>query len=329
MIAGRKFLLGAALLFFAAAPIQAASTPDEISAALGEMRERDQRLIDIGWKLVTANAPFCDNATADIGLLLLDTGSFPNPDKIAAALQTDGGILVQAAAAGSPAAEAGLASPMALIKIDDDISATPASPDKQRWEDHARARRLIAESLAANSQVELLWSGAHGRTIRQTVTGAPACNAMMEPRDGEKTARADGNRILVGSRFPGFSYPEDEFAAVIAHELAHIVLGHADWLDVAGRKGRRGQRNIRMTEREADRLTPWLLANAGYDPRAAGRFMRRWGPEYGGGLLRKRTHSGWDERAELMDEEAAKAAQAYADTSSADWSVLFVRDLPV
>ena len=36
-----------------------------------------------------------------------------------------------------------------------------------------------------------------------------------------------------------------------------------------------------------DRLMPWLLHNAGYDPAAAVRFMRTWGPKHGGWIFRK------------------------------------------
>ena len=42
---------------------------------------------------------------------------------------------------------------------------------------------------------------------------------------------------------------------------------------------------MRRTEREADRLMPWLLANAGYDPAAAARFWRQWGKKHDAGLL--------------------------------------------
>ncbi len=81
---------------------------------------------------------------------------------------------------------------------------------------------------------------------------------------------------------------------------------------------------MRLTERDADRLMPWLLANAGYDPHAAARFMSRWGPRHGGGLLRKRTHDGWDERVEFIGAEIAVVERLMAEQGSADWSRHFV-----
>ena len=76
---------------------------------------------------------------------------------------------------------------------------------------------------------------------------------------------------------------------------------------------------------EADRLTPWLMANGGYEPAAAVRFMRRWGPQHDGGLLRKRTHAGWDERAEAIAAELPLIARSMGDFAAANWPQRFRR----
>lgn len=307
--------------------VEQPSADPEIARTLDAMRARDARLLDIGWKLSTANAPFCKDAPPAIGLMLADLLNFGDIDAVAEVWGGYGRVRVQASAQGSPAAHAGLTPLTHIIAVDGattDAAITPES-HADSWRNLVRLNEVMESALGDHGSVTLKWFGANGLTRTQKIAGIPACNARMEPRDGEDRARADGNRILIGSDFPGFTYPEDEFAAAIAHEMAHIVLGHSAWLDKAGRK----RRNVRLTEHEADRLAPWLLANAGYDPLAAGRFMRRWGPEHGGGLLRKRTHSGWDERAEFMDDEAAQVAQIMAETGSADWSKLFDRDLPL
>jgi predicted Zn-dependent protease len=88
--------------------------------------------------------------------------------------------------------------------------------------------------------------------------------------------------------------------------LAHNVLGHRDRLNAIGRTWG----NIRATEREADRLSVWLLANAGYDPAAAARFMSRWGPANDHGILSSPDHDRWRTRLQLIEQELAALARA-------------------
>jgi predicted Zn-dependent protease len=140
--------------------------------------------------------------------------------------------------------------------------------------------------------------------------------------DGGGKAMAEGTRVIFGRGFPGFSYPEPEFAAAVAHELAHNLLRHRALLDEKGRS----LGNVRLSEREADRLMPWLLANAGFAPAAAVRFMERWGPRHGGGLFRARTHEGWDERADAIRAEVVKVEALMASEGRADWARHFERE---
>ena len=69
-------------------------------------------------------------------------------------------------------------------------------------------------------------------------------------------------------------------------------------LDAAGvDRGRfkelgRSARLFRQTEAEADRLSVWLLAGAGYDPEAAARFWRKFGRRKGRRLARARSSKG-------------------------------------
>jgi len=73
-------------------------------------------------------------------------------------------------------------------------------------------------------------------------------------------------------------------------------------------------------------LMPWLLANAGYDPAAATRFMKRWGPIHDGGIFRKRTHDGWDERVEFIEAERALIEELQQE-EGVDWRRHFTREI--
>lgn len=304
-----------------AAQRQAASAvaPDPLVADLQALRRLDERLLAIGWRLVSGNAAFCDEARPAIGLLLLDTAAYSRPDAVRTALGLAGPVAVQAAGPGAPAHAAGLRPGDEIAAIDGiDVADIPAESAND-WRRLVRLHDIIETSLAADGKVELTLRD--GR--RLDIAGMAACRSRFEIVTGE-SAVADGRRVVIGRDFAGFGYRESELAAAIAHELAHNLLGHPDWLDARGRK----RRDIRMTEREADRLMPWLLANAGYDPHAALRFMRRWGPRHGGGLFRKRTHDGWDERSDMIEAESGLVEARLANGAAADWAHHFRRESP-
>lgn len=299
----------------------AATAPDSragaLAADLAALRAADHRLLAIGWRLVTGNAPYCEQTWPSVGLLMQDTAAFAEPAAVSAALGIEGPVAVQAVAPGSPAAAAGLAPGDEIVAIGDlPVSAIEAAPARD-WRRLARLHEAIERALVRDGSVAL--------TLRDgtvlDLAGVPACRSRFEVIAG-KRAVADGRRVIVGRDFPAFGYDEEELAAVVAHELAHNLLAHRVWLDSRGRK----RRDVRLSEREADRLIPWLLANAGYDPRAGVRFMQRWGPRHGGGLFRKRTHDGWDERVEAIEAEAALLDRLAAAPGAADWSRHFRRD---
>jgi hypothetical protein len=152
---------------------------------------------------------------------------------------------------------------------------------------------------------------------------AEVCATRFELMGEGTKAVADGSRVVIGINFPAFAYDEPVFAALVAHELAHNVLQHDAWLDRNGRS----RKHVRRTEREADRLIPWLLANAGYDPAAGVTFMRQWGSKHDAGLLVLRKHDGWDERAEFIAAELPIIADLMARAGRADWTAHFRREI--
>ena len=91
-------------------------------------------------------------------------------------------------------------------------------------------------------------AGAGGRW-RFVVTDEADPNAFALP----------GQRVLVTRGMLALAGDEAEMAAVLAHEVAHVVLGHASGRPPANRVA---------SEAEADRLALRFLAAAGYDPRA-------------------------------------------------------------
>ncbi|MXO75361.1 hypothetical protein GRI40_09065 [Altererythrobacter aerius] len=312
-----RVLAGA--LFLCAVPARAGVAEDR--AALHALQAEDLRLQSIGWRLATGNAPFCNPAPPAIGLLLQDMANYSQPAAMRAAAGIAGDMAVGAVVPGSPAAAAGMAANDEILSIADrPISALPAARPGD-WRRLANLHDAVDAALARDGAVTVAWRDAGGTVHDARVTGVPACYTRFELLSSGGRASADGKRVVIGRDFSGLGMEEPEMAAALAHELAHNLLAHRAWL----RKEGRTVGNIRQTEREADRLMPWLLANAGYDPAAAARFFRQWGPRHGGWIFRARTHDGWDERAEFVTAELPKIAAMRAAGGMADWRTGFAR----
>ncbi|MDJ0978550.1 MAG: hypothetical protein QNI87_08430 [Erythrobacter sp.] len=322
------YAAGLALTALGAASASAATkTTDGVDlaaerAAIGQFQDLDQRLQDIGWRLVRGNAPFCETVLPSIGLQLQDTASYGRPDIAKAALGLKGAFAVQTAAAQSPSARSG-AFPRnrEIVRLGEtDPNGWPAG-ERMDWERLTKAHDWIDQALARGASLAFTFS--NGAVER--VEPVPVCATRFELLSDSKTAVADGSRVVIGTRFAAFGWDEDEeFAGVLAHELAHNLLSHRVWLE----RNKRTRRHIRLTEREADRLMPWLLANAGYEPEAAARFMERWGRKHGRTILtRSLAYEGWDERAERIAREAALVRTLMEREGEADWSVHFRREI--
>ncbi len=311
-----KFAL-AVLALALSYPLSAAS---HVDAALAELQVRDGQLFAIGWRLATANAPFCTGAAPALGVSVLDAGGFADSGRVRSQLALSSDLAIGAVAPGSPAAEAGLATNDSLLSIGETVLAEGFPRREPAWQRLVEVTAAL-DAAAASGPVALTVARA-GQHRTVTVSGVPACPTRFEVLDSGGKAMAEGTRVIFGRRFPGFSYPEPEFAAAVAHEFAHNLLRHRARLDEAGRS----LGNVRLTEREADRLMPWLLANAGIAPAAATRFMERWGPRHDGGVFRNRNHEGWDERADAIRAEVARVEAFVASEGKADWARHFTRE---
>ncbi len=314
----------AALLALAGAGVPAAAQALDHAAeraAIGRYQDADQRLQDVGWQLAAANAPYCPRVVPSIGLQLQDMASYGAPGIARAALGLTRDFAVQTAARGSPAARAGVFTRnreiVRLERFDPNHWPAGAAMD---WQRLVKAHDHVEAMLTEHGGIAIAFAdGAEAR-----VQPVPVCATRFELMGEGRKAVADGARVVIGISFPAFDYPEEEvFAALVAHELAHNVLGHDAWLDRNGRSAR----NVRRIEREADRLVPWLLANAGYDPAAAVTFMTRWGSAHDAGFKLRRTHEGWDERAEAMAAELPAVRAWLTAEGQADWAKQFRREI--
>lgn len=328
--------IGAALAaWLVALPAPAA---DPVFSAI---RTADTLLARIGYRLATANAPLCDRQEPGLGLVLHTPEQYSRDLRTAAIryFKLNGPVGVEAVIDGSPASQAGLRADDTLFGID---AARFAPADLKAEASTATIRQVAAQIAALPPAAPLNVRGQRNDApYTRTVRPVPACRSRFEVEIGtEWTAKADGEMVQIGSPFLE-TYPEDQLAAVVAHELAHNILRHRERLeaknvDYGMLSGLgRNARYFRQTELEADILSVSLLANAGYDPEIAVRFWQDFGPKHASGILRSRSHPAWEDRvATIRHAIAGLGSQrphrpTLIETRdrplSGDWQVLLVR----
>lgn len=292
----------------------AASDPATIDTRGFEaLRAQDQAVLETGYRLARANAPFCPETIGRAGLTLHHIAQYQDREAARAAFGFSADYAVLALVADGPAARAGLRRDDGLIAINGEaLNPGPAdlaaSGERADYAPLAWAIARLDDALAASSATITVRRGEE--TLTLTITPEPGCASRFEVRpEDDSGAFADGRLIGITSAMLDFMVDEDERAAILAHELAHNILKHRARLDAAGiQRGLLQQfgRNARLTkatEVEADRLSIWLMANAGYDPRAAVRFWTRYGKQKGLGIFSAPTHYRWKKRAALLEAE--------------------------
>ena len=282
--------------------------------ALKNLQLLDKRLHDVGYRLATGNADFCADRVALSGLMLHDIRQYGDADTARMALGIDGAIAVNAVATASGARD-GLLPGDDVTAIDGvELATLPIAPEAadedEGYRRIASARALLADRLSRGPvRLTVLRGGVESEVA---LTGAPGCTTLFQVTpDEDRRARADGRVVSITSSLADYVMDDDELAAIAAHELAHNLLKHRERLDAMdvnrgffGQFGKSAGR-IKATEIEADRLSVWLMANAGYDPEAAIRFWTRYGREHGKGILSASTHYRWRKRVGLFEEEIA------------------------
>ncbi|SOB86592.1 PDZ domain-containing protein [Sphingomonas guangdongensis] len=294
------------------------------------IRDAEVRLATIGYRLATANAALCDVQRPGTGLQLHTLAQY-QPEAREQARRFfgfEGPIAVEGVAPDSPAAQAGVAADDTVVAINGAPLALPSTPTGTAM--LIAAEQQLASLPSAAPLTLTLRRDGRERTLR--IAPVPQCRSRFELLISDRwEASADGDMVQVASRF--LELGDEAATVIVAHELAHNILRHPARLRAA-RAGSgvlaefgRSARLYRRTEDEADVLSVYLLANAGFDPMAGARFWRGRGKSIGGGLLRGRSHASPAERARMM-EDAARAVGATA-LRPATSPLIVTRDQPL
>lgn len=252
-------------------------------AELRELQALDQRVADIGWRLATANLALCPQQVVATGITLHTASQYVQAYRGAAQaafglVGDDPGVL--SVAQGSPAWEAGIRPGDRLVAIDG-VPFTPATaPDAKQGSyvaTDSAMQRLETIPAGQRPVISLIRDGAAREVVLAPVA---ACASRFELATGNAfNANSNGTVVQVFGRLVT-ALPREDLALVIAHELAHNVLGHNQAIrDRKLPKGLAalfgsGGRARRDFERVADRYGIYMTARAGFAYADAPGFWR-------------------------------------------------------
>lgn len=312
-------------------------SPNSVSAAgltIEQLRDLDSRVAVISYRLRKANVALCRSIQSEVGVLLHAIDQYPKAlqPQVQSAFRFAAPVSVEFVVPDSAADHGGLRADDGVLAINNRTvgprSIVPVPPPTTDTRD--RAIELLNTAAPTSRMSLLVLRDGLRRVIH--VLPHPACAAVTEVVLDRGNAVADDGTIQIGAEL-AVRLSDSEMVVILAHELAHVVLEHGRRLKaaavqrgLAGEFGR-SRRLVRLTEDEADRLSAYLLANAGYRLADAARFWRTRGSKLDGGVFRSRTHSGAITRARIF--ERISSTIAADETTPIVPDIIQSRDRPL
>ncbi len=326
-----KFLICS--LFFLAFLVGQAKPVDVAEvAAHRALIKQDIRLGNIGFHILKANAPYCKDRKSNTGWILHDIRQYGNVEAARAAFGFAQPVQVAGVASRGPAEAAGLRADDGIVRVTIgkdhvDFSTPPAKKEKNSYARLLLLLTALETQLLSQPEKVTVTFQRDGNKSDVSLRPALTCasNFQIDVSD-TLDAGADGNMVSVTQGMAAYVPDDAEFAAVVAHEVSHNLLRHRQRFDKAkvsrglGRLFGKNKAQTLAAEAEADRLSVWLMANAGYDPKAAVRFWTRYGKQHGQGIFSDGTHYRWKRRVAMLEEEILgidTAKQASKDIAAA------------
>jgi beta-barrel assembly-enhancing protease len=298
------------MLLVALAVTQAAAGEAPEIADYQALAKQDLRLAILGHRLASANAPFCERKSRNPGWVLHDKAQYPNPAIAQAAFGFRASVAVSAVVPGGAAEALGIKQGDGIIAINGiDISSRKFVRQRRASARLEKLQNLLGGALDTKGTADIMLLTSDGRKMVTLAPPAICASRFWVDTQSRLDAGADGVSVRVTEGLMAFTADDDaQLAAVVAHEMAHNLLGHRQRLAATGKSSKQ----ILKTEIQADRLSIWLMANAGYDTAAALRFIERYGRKTDLGILSARTHLPWKNRQDVMKQEIMAIQQSVA-----------------
>ncbi len=252
-----------------------AARAQEIAQRHGQWDEL--RLRTLGYRLARANAALCRGGPRLTGLMLHDIAGFAPEDR-AAARRDHGlgtGFGVVALVAGGAAARAGLRAGDEIVAVNgrrmDGFETRLIGRAASYGRVEAFEDMLEAALAAAPAQIAVRRGESEFALALVADSGCSGRFVMLPDRS--VNAWSNGRYVAVTSAMMARAQGDGALAFVIAHEMAHNLLGHngATGAQAALLGGGRAPHDRELA---ADRLALTILREAGFDPGAAPALLR-------------------------------------------------------
>lgn len=242
--------------------------------SIRQLGAQQLRLATIGYRLGAANSHACINPHAQTGLVLHDLTQYSLQVRraVSAAFSLHDGIGILEVVPGSAGEQAGLRVDDEIVAVNGKSVEAPESVANARQSYRRMGAFLdgLAASLRAGS-VDLLVRR-QGQLLHARLNGQPACGGDAFLIDSSNlNAWSDGTKVFVTSAMMGLASDDDQLAFVVAHEMAHNILGQSSHQDARGLLGLFGfgAAKARREETYADELAVPLISAGGYKPAGA------------------------------------------------------------
>lgn len=257
-------------------------------AALRSLVDQDVRVATIGTRLaLAAGQDFCPGQSLSLaGLIVQDAEQYSadTRDDARIALGLGEGPTVVGVVAGTPTGGAQIGD--SIVSVNG--IAVPMQPPTHPYARVAQVEAAV-EGAKKNKVVIVVRRGS--ATLNLVHPVAAGCSSRFQIiRGGLGATQADGRYVTISDRMMKLAPTDEMLAALIAHELAHNILRHNQLKTPSKR-----------AEYEADRLSVWLVAKAGYDLNSVLPFWAALRKRADYGIFADGTHPSWPKRIAALE----------------------------
>jgi len=295
------FFYIAVILFSGCATIPT-SQPLPTVSSLQKWHQKVLRVESIAYKLITSNLTECSDKRVKYGFNLMSLNNKMQPNiavLYSAAFNLKNASTVTYVLPNSAAYKAGLHVGDNIVAVNN-VRYLPSNDGPSSFS-RELSKAFLSETMELTRKNE-------SKSVVLSLTGEIYCDVSIHLlKRKEANAFAEKNKIFIEAGLEDLLIEDDELAFIIAHELAHIMLGHS-YLDM--REDMQSGKNRTKIENDADAFAIKLMAKSNYNPRASFRVIPKMDNANRGPITKLIGHYGdylpTEERVKLLKEHVDK-----------------------